>query len=170
MKADGRIEVTLVDASSEMLDAARKRLAEFEKIRFVKASLQELPRSEALEGPFDFVISSFAIHHLAPDEKEALFRYAYSLLDKGGLFANIDVVVPPGDKLEGYYLKMWTDWIDANADEKERYINVPGEYKSNPDNHPDTLTAQLRALESVGFTSVDCYHKFGVFAMFGGIK
>jgi tRNA (cmo5U34)-methyltransferase len=170
LKADGRIEATLIDASPEMLEAAKKRLAGFENVRFIKASLQDLPRGDLLEGPFDFIVSSFAIHHLTMGEKEALFKYAYSLLNPGGLFANIDVVASPTEKLEDWYLEMWADWIDDNADEKGKYLNVTREYKSNPDNRPDTLAAQLGALERVGFTNVDCYHKFGVFAMFGGIK
>jgi ubiquinone/menaquinone biosynthesis C-methylase UbiE len=36
------------------------------------------------------------------------------------------------------------------------------------DASPEMLEAAKKRL--AGFTSVDCYHKFGVFAMFGGIK
>ncbi len=61
-------------------------------------------------------------------------------------------------------------WPNADDSEEEKYLKTPEVYKDNPDNHPDTLAAQLRALENAGFVNVDCYHKFGIFAMFGGIK
>ena len=67
---------------------------------------------------------------------------------------------------------MWREWIDANADDskKKNYLRMPDVYKENPDNKPDTLEAQLQALENAGFKNIDCYHKFGIFAMFGGSK
>ena len=37
-------------------------------------------------------------------------------------------------------------------------------------NKPDTLGDQLKALESAGFTDVDCYFKNGIFVVFGGQK
>ena len=172
MKGGDRIEATLVDGSPEMLDAAEKRLAGFERVRFVKASFQDLLADDPMQGTFDLILSSFAIHHLEMDDKEALFGYIYSLLNPGGFFANIDVVAPPTQKLEGWYLQMWREWIDANADDskKKNYLRMPDVYKENPDNKPDTLEAQLQALENAGFKNIDCYHKFGIFAMFGGSK
>jgi tRNA (cmo5U34)-methyltransferase len=32
------------------------------------------------------------------------------------------------------------------------------------------LNTQLEALQSVGFKDVDCYYKYGIFAIFGGKK
>ena len=54
--------------------------------------------------------------------------------------------------------------------DKPELLDVPQRYKHNPDNHPDSLRDQLAMLEAAGFTAVDCYYKFGIFAMFGGQK
>jgi len=172
MRGDDRIEATLVDGSSEMLEAAKKRLAGFEEVRYVNASFQELLTENVLEDTFDLVLSSFAIHHLDMDEKEALFELVFKLMNSGGFFANIDVVAPPTPTLEEWYLQIWKEWIAVNAvaSQKEKCLKTPDVYKANPDNKPDTLSAQLRALERIGFRNVDCYHKFGIFAMFGGGK
>ncbi|MGZ7117956.1 MAG: hypothetical protein ACXVHS_11035, partial [Methanobacterium sp.] len=50
------------------------------------------------------------------------------------------------------------------------FQNVPDKYKNNPDNHPDTLISQLNALKLIGFKNVDCYYKYGIFAIYGGQK
>jgi hypothetical protein len=34
----------------------------------------------------------------------------------------------------------------------------------------DPLVPQLNALRSIGFENVDCFYKYGIFAMFGGSK
>jgi tRNA (cmo5U34)-methyltransferase len=83
---------------------------------------------------------------------------------------NIDVVAPPTQALDDWYMQMWREWIGANAQDPGRYLGTTKLYKENPDNKPDTLSAQLRALEDAGFKNVDCHHKFGIFAMFGGSK
>lgn len=172
MKSDERIDATLVDASSEMLGSAKQRLADFESVEFVRASFQELLKGDLLDGPFDFVLSSFSIHHLEMEEKEALFGYFYDLLNPGGFFLVIDVVAPPSPELEDWYLRLWRDWIDANVDDsvKGRFLDIPLKHKDDPDDHPDTLSAQLGALKKTGFENVDCHHKFGIFAMFGGSR
>lgn len=57
-----------------------------------------------------------------------------------------------------------------NMGVQESFEYLPEQYKNNPDNHPDTLNIQLNALKSVGFQQVDCYYKYGIFAIFGGEK
>lgn len=172
LKTHDSIEAILVDASPEMLDAAKKRLTGFKNVRFVQASFQDLLASDVLKEKFHFVLSSFAIHHLTMDEKETLFAYIYSLLNTGGFFVNIDVVLSPTEKIEEWYLRLWREWIEANADKsaKDRFLHIPDQYKNNPDNQPDTLSAQLKALTKIGFKNVDCHYKFGVFAVFGGSR
>jgi len=34
----------------------------------------------------------------------------------------------------------------------------------------DTLTDQLNALNEIGFKDMDCFYKYGIFAMYGGKK
>jgi tRNA (cmo5U34)-methyltransferase len=172
LKVDPSIDATLVDGSKEMLKAAGHRLARFEKKHLVNASFQELLEQDPLQTTYDLVLSSLAIHHLPMSEKETLFEYIYRHLVPGGFFLNIDVVLSPTDDLEKWYLALWQEWIDAHAapSEKTYLLPVPQKYKDNPDNVPDPILRQLQALEKLGFKNVDCYYKYGIFAVFGGSK
>jgi tRNA (cmo5U34)-methyltransferase len=172
LKVDESIDATLVDGSQSMLEAAGKRLAHFERTHFVKASFQDLLMQDPLKGAFCFVLSSLAIHHLVMAQKEDLFKYIHSHLDRGGFFLNFDVVLSPTADLEDFYLTLWQEWIEAHADDSQKaaLLPVPKKYKDNPDNTPDPLLPQLQALERIGFKNVDCYYKHGIFAMFGGTR
>jgi tRNA (cmo5U34)-methyltransferase len=117
-------------------------------------------------------VSSLAIHHLIMAQKEDLFKYVHRHLDRGGLFLNIDVVLSPTDDLEDCYLTLWQEWIDAHASDSQKaaLLPIPKKYKDNSDNTPDPLLPQLQALDRISFKNVDCYYKYGIFAMFGGTK
>ncbi len=71
---DDRISATLVDGSRDMLEKARVRLNGLKRTRYIHASFQEMLLQDRIQGPFDFVASSLAIHHLTFDEKLGLFE------------------------------------------------------------------------------------------------
>ena len=165
-------QATLVDGSAAMLAAAQKRLGIRENIHYLLASFQELLSHDPITTDFDFIHSSLAIHHLPLAEKKRLYAYIYRHLAPGGCFVHHDVVLPPSDKLEKWYLSVWRQWIREHPDaaRREKLLNIPDQYKGNPDNVPDTLAAQLAALQEIGFHDVDCYGKWGIFALFGGSR
>jgi tRNA (cmo5U34)-methyltransferase len=78
-----------IDASPEMLDAARARLP-------VDRAELRVGRLEAPlpPGPFDLVASALAVHHLDPRQKARLFERVRRVLVPGGRFVLADVVVP----------------------------------------------------------------------------
>ena len=170
LKSGDRIRATLVDGFSEMLESAKKRLADFDAVQFVQATFQDLLEDDPLQSDFDFILSSFAIHHLEMEEKKALYKYIYRHLNTDGFFLNLDVVLAPYQDLEEWYLSLWREWINVNvdSDKKPDLLPVPQQYKDNPDNFPDTLSSQVEALEEIGFKNVDCYYKYGIFTIFGG--
>jgi len=171
LKSFSSVSITLVDGSSEMLEAAKKRLDNNTNINFINSSFQELLKKKLLKGNYNFIFSSLAIHHLTFEEKKQLYRYIYKLLSKGGFFFNYDVVVHPSKKTEKYYLSLWRQWIEEHpSEESKMLLGIPEQYKKNKDNIPDTLKLQLDALEKIGFKDVDCYFKYGLFALFGGFK
>jgi tRNA (cmo5U34)-methyltransferase len=173
-EVDSAVSATLVDGSDDMLSKARERLGGLKSARYIHASFQNLIRKDILEGEFDAVVSSLAIHHLTMDEKASLFRRVYAQLKPGGYFVNIDVVLAPSEALEQWYLSLWKDWID----ERKLSLGMKGnqcdgiiqQYKDNRENKPDTLDNQLDALRRIGFHDVDCFYKYGIFTMFGGKK
>ena len=172
LRIDPDIEATLVDASVDMLAAARHRLSGLERAHFVQASFQDVLVEDPLRVPFDFILSSLAVHHLDREQKDALFEYVFSHLKPGGMFVNVDVVRAPTALLEDMYLALWKEWIICNCDSSKNgeLLQVPQKYRENADNKPDSLMTQLQALERIGFKNVDCYYKFGIFAVFGGTR
>lgn len=171
-EAGGPISASLVDGSKDMIAKARERLTGLPDTKYIHASFQEMLQENLLKGPFDFIVSSLAIHHLTMDEKAALFKKARLLLSPGGRFVNIDVVLAPSESLEQWYLALWKEWID----ERKRTLGITGDqfdgiiqqYKDAEENKPDALHDQLNALKAAEFKDVDCYYKYGIFTMFGG--
>ncbi len=175
LRADDSIRPTLVDGSKDMLDRARRRLKGFRNASFVKAEFQELIRGDAsLEGDYHFIMSSMAIHHLNRDEKKSLFGWIRNNLRAGGFFVNIDVVLAPADPLDRWYMKLWEDWMKEKMSQLGRHdenvLEIIKRYKSLEENKPDTLDSQLETMKDVGFGNVDCFFKYGIFAVFGGMK
>ncbi|MEW6615719.1 MAG: class I SAM-dependent methyltransferase [Thermodesulfobacteriota bacterium] len=175
LKIDSSISATLIDGSENMLNKARERLAGFKNIHFIKASFQELLLSKDISlADFSMVVSSLAIHHLTMNEKKSIFNYIYSCLRGGGYFVNTDVVLSPAETLEKWYLELWKEWIIR----RQTALKLESRYEGIISNHTekehhsklDTLTDQLNALKGAGFKDIDCFYKYGIFAMYGGRK
>jgi len=170
LEVDKNLEGTLMDGSSEMLNNAKLRLKSYPQIKYIQETFQELVKND-LKDEYDFVVSSLAIHHLSLSQKKELFKFIYNHLNKGGFFLNIDTIKAPSQYLEEWYLELWKEWItEKETENEESFKHIPNQYKNNPDNHPHTLKNQLDSLESIGFKNVDCYYKYGVFAVYGGQK
>ena len=87
-----------IDASSEMLSAARTALAgaDADVTLEVRRLEDRLP-----VGPFDLVFSALAVHHLDAAGKQDLFARVADVLVPGGRFVLADVVIAldPADAL-----------------------------------------------------------------------
>jgi len=172
LQVDRSLSVTLLDGSDDMLAKARQRLKKFGDFRYVRASFQELLEKDILAARYTFAVSSMAIHHLTLGEKILLFKKIHTLLEDGGYFVNIDVVLPPSAALDEWYMELWQQWMD----DKKSSLGMEGEpsetiikrYKDLGENKPDTLESQLTALKEIGFSEVDCFYKYGIFAVYGG--
>ena len=173
LDVDNSISATLVDASADMLDKARERLKGVEKIDYIKTSFQEIIENGLPVKGYDLVVSSMAIHHLTMHEKKEFFRAINAHLRTGGHFINIDVVLP-SETLDGWYMKLWEEWMDEKRAELKAYDEASGDviarYKNGAENQPDTIEDQLGVLRSAGFRDADCYYKYGIFVVYGGTK
>jgi len=174
LQVDSSISATLIDPSEDMLSKAKERLRVFDNINYIKASFQDLIKNDVLRNGFKFVVSSLAIHHLTFEEKRSLFRIVYALLHPGGYFMNIDVILAPAATLEEWYMRLWHEWMDerkaALGLERDLFDDITKRYKALEENKPDTLEEQLKLLKETGFREVDCYYKYGIFAVYGGKK
>ncbi len=174
LSVDNSISATLIDGSGDMLDKARERLEGFNNISYIRASFQEMLERDILGQDFDFIVSSMAIHHLTMDEKRGIFRLIHSHLKTGGYFMNIDVILAPTETLDQWYMNIWEEWMDEKKAslgmESDPSRNIIRRYKELEENKPDTMDDQLNALRDIGFKDVDCYYKYGIFTIYGGLK
>ncbi|MFC1839206.1 methyltransferase domain-containing protein [Thermodesulfobacteriota bacterium] len=164
--------ITLVDGSADMLNAAKKRMNGRADVEYIQASFQDIINTQILKGQYDFIYSSFAIHHLVYSEKERLYFKLYNHLNPGGCFIHNDVIAPSSGRIEKWYLTLWREWIEEFPDrEKSAGMEIiPEKYKESPDDFPDPLDTHLELLKKARFIDVDCFFKYGIFALFGGFK
>jgi tRNA (cmo5U34)-methyltransferase len=134
------------DRSPTMLDAARQRFAGRPEAR-VEVVLLEDPLP--VEGPFDAVVSSFAIHHVADARKASLYAECAALLRPGGVFANLDIVAAPTPALH----VRWREEMGARDDPSDRLC---------------ALEPQLAWLRDAGLDDVDCIWKWRSLALMRG--
>jgi tRNA (cmo5U34)-methyltransferase len=140
------------DRSPTMLDAARARFAGRPEVRVEAVGLDEpLPADGALAGPFDAVVSSFAVHHVSDARKAALYAECVERLRPGGVFANLDIVASPTAALH----ERWRDEMGARDDPADRLCE---------------LAPQLEWLRWAGLDDVDCIWKWRSLALMRGQK
>jgi tRNA (cmo5U34)-methyltransferase len=154
---------TLVDASREMLDMARKRFQkQTESFTFIEQRLEDFSESER----FDAVISSLAIHHLEDADKQSLFKRIFAALRPGGAFINVDQIKgePPFDQL------YWNTWLakvrKAGASESKIQTSVKRRKEFDRDAR---LSDQLKWLTEAGFVA-DCIYKHYFVTVFLALK
>jgi len=170
---NSNLEIVVTDGSKEMLIEAKKELDGMPVLEFCQISFEEIIQGKFKGGLFDFIISSFAIHHLNMTQKKKLFKKIFELMNLGGYFINIDVVVSNYKHYTEWYYDLWKERIifkQKSLNINKSFEHVPEEARKKPENHFDLLGAQLEALKLIGFSEVECHYKCGVFAIYGGKK
>ena len=94
-------------------------------ISFVNGPMEELIDYETV--PYDMIYSSYAIHHLSEEKKQALLLSCAEKLKADGVLVIIDVFRQVNQDREAY-LKDYLDWINTSCPalsqpEKELIIN-----------------------------------------------
>ena len=140
-----------LDISGPMLAAARQQLAGEDRITLIHHDMSSrLPDI----GRFDAVISCFAIHHLEDPRKRSLYGEVFELLEPGGVFANLDHVASPSERLHRRFYEA---------------IGYPDDWE-DPSNKLLDVETQLHWLGELGFEDVDCYWKWLDMALLIGFK
>ncbi|MBN1977574.1 MAG: class I SAM-dependent methyltransferase [Anaerolineae bacterium] len=164
---------TLLDGSADMLAKAQRRLGGRDTV-FIQQTFEDYLDAPPEDQRYDFIFSSNAIHHLDFIDKSRLYAKLFRELAFGGAFVNIDVVKAVSERSERWQFAMWEDWMNERlaqiGGEVSTHDGLPEVAKAKPENKPSGLFEQLELLRRIGFRDVDCFYKYGVFAMFGGTK
>jgi SAM-dependent methyltransferase len=83
----------LIDHSEPMLRRAHESMRPFSgRYEIRHGDLSESPPDLIGDGPFDLIVSGYAIHHLPTTRKRSLYREVFDSLRPGGLFVNVEHV------------------------------------------------------------------------------
>jgi ubiquinone/menaquinone biosynthesis C-methylase UbiE len=168
----------LVELSEPMLRLAREHLRPFaDRTEFVVADFHEPGWAYGrLRGPFDAIISGFALHAIPDERKPALYAELYQLLHPEGIFIRFDHVASATRWTES----VWDDYIidaifgsELKSTPNRPRADIAREYyrkSAKAGNVPPPLEVECDWLRNAGFENVDCFHKVHELAMFGGQK
>jgi ubiquinone/menaquinone biosynthesis C-methylase UbiE len=158
------MRVTVLDVDADMLDEARRRLADTAgRVSFHEGSfLDPLPAADA-------VVASLALHHVHDlHTKTALYRAIYDALPLGGVLLNLDAAVSSGGRLSALMFdrmaaKMGDHGI-TDAEARGHFAAWAKEDTYFP------LDAELSAMRQAGFDEVECIWRRELCAVTCGLR
>ena len=154
--------LNLLDESAEMLSKAQLRLERYNPKIFVQPMTAPLPI-----GGFHAVISSLAIHHLADEEKQGLFRRIFQVLVPGGIFINGEQILGESDWQQKLFEDTHLDGARALGSGEEE---IKAAQERMTYDKCATLSEQVSWLKEIGFqNAASFFHSFR-FAVYAGWK
>jgi SAM-dependent methyltransferase len=139
--------VVAVDRSGPMLDRARERFADDPR---VEVRFGDLEQPLAADGPYDVVLTGFAVHHLEDARKQALFAEVAELLAPAGVFLNLEVVA------------------SATPQRHAEFLEAIGRTADDPEDRLAPVEDQLAWMRAAGLVNVDCLWRWRGFALLVG--
>ncbi len=88
-----QVELICLDGAANIISLAKSRLKEFsERLQFHVSDFKEIEQLQMDAMSFDAMFSSYALHHLAQNEKVDVLNACCGLLKPGGHFFNADLI------------------------------------------------------------------------------
>ena len=167
-----------LDASEAMLELGRERNPQvIDRIKFIQASLDTPDWLTSVEGKFDAVISSRALHHFTENQRRRfIFQEVFGLVRQGGCFINADNVRAVTPALGERYRRARDEYLDSFVRQSSGGKSTLAEVRAatpstyhGPHNN-GYLEEELAWLREAGFADVDCFWKFGTTVVYGGFR
>lgn len=152
--------IHMLDASSDMLQQASKRLSGRQFQRTIQPLDSELP-----VGPFEAIVSALAIHHLDDAAKRRLYTRVFDALTPGGVFVNAEQILGGSARLRTLFEGVHLDGARALGSSD---AEIAGAVHRMGYDQCSPLDGQILWLREIGFEDVDCFHRSFRFAVFGG--
>lgn len=162
-----------MDGSQAMLEQARARLSRYAgRVSFHCRSFESL--LDGVEGSYDLIVSSFALHHLDhADMRRLLRRLRAALLPEGQLVV-ADYVLTPSARLQGWYEETWVEHRlaaqeDRSPAAKRRMLAEHQRTKEAEGDNPALLEDLLLWTREAGFRDAGCHWRYYCYAVYGGL-
>lgn len=168
--------IVLVDSSSTALDEARNLFRNAPlPVEYIEGDLatEEWWDEAARSGPYDLVIARYAIHTIADDRKQALYRRILDFLTPGGLFVNMERVASPTPRLAEVFSRLMIEGIvrtQATPDTKVEIETARASAEAVAGTTRASAESQLQWLRDAGFSDVDVVFKLFELAIITGRK
>jgi len=168
-------KAVLVDFSEPMLDAARMRFVTGEtsfEVAVITGDFQATDWHSDVSalGPYDAVVSRFAIHHIPDEMKRALYREIPGWLKPGGMFISSEHVASASPLYAEAHDRLMIDGIMSSRDTVDAET-VTASYRARQDAGANILAPvqdQLTWLSDAGFVDVDLAFKAFELSVFAG--
>lgn len=167
-----------IDFSKDMLDAAKQKLGNNDRLTFISKDYGQLDWVDLVQNhaPFDAIVSGYSIHHQPDDRKLQLFEEIFQLLASGGFFINVEHVSPSSDIGARLFGERFIDSLYALEREQgggRSREQIALEYHNREDKDANILApvdVQCGWLRHIGYADVDCHLKLYELAVFAGRK
>ena len=155
---------TLTEFSAPMVDMARERFAVSPPpfaVDYVIGDFRESDWHGEVDerGPYDLVVSRFAIHHIPDEDKRALYGAILHWLRPGGLFINIEHVASATPLYGTAHDRLMVECLAAASGGDANFDEVYASYRERADGPANILApvwSQLEWLRELGYSDVDC--------------
>lgn len=174
-------KVIALDGSRQMIRHARRRLQSFgDRVEFRLFNLFDYEWYRMFDEKIHCFVSSLVIHHLDGEQKRALFKGLYSVLDPGGALLIADIMKETSEYARIHMGRAWDEETARRSLDFEGNLQAFNQFQKEkwnlfhyPDpavDKPSTLPEQLGWLQEAGFTGVDAFWVKAGHALFGGYK
>ncbi len=160
-------KLTAIDGAEAMIDIAADRLGPMAgRLNWIIADFRQLPAETLVADSYDFVVSSYALHHLNAGEKLALLKQVVGALKPGGWFLNADIVVAEDEAIERRLQQLRVTGVMSRASASDkRFASVEStraylsQMQIAENDQPQTAATDLKIIRDAGLPTAEIFWK-----------